>query len=59
MTTRRTTCRLRFDKTGGGCVALDEKGFIETGPDLSIKCVASAVGEGSIAVPFVHRVLNA
>ena len=75
-----------------GCVALDEKGFIETGPDLSpedlqaanwplvrqpflletslpgvfavgdvrggsIKRVASAVGEGSIAVSFVHRVL--
>jgi thioredoxin reductase (NADPH) len=76
----------------GGCVALDEKGFIKTGPDLSIddltaghwpltrrpyllettlpgvfavgdvrcgnvKRVASAVGEGSIAVSFVHRVL--
>ena len=71
------------------CVALDEKGFIKTGPDLSqddltaaqwpltrppylletsrpgifavgdvrggnIKRVASAVGEGSIAVAFVH-----
>lgn len=76
-----------------GCVALDSKGFIKTGPDLSpedlaaakwplarpphlletslpgvfavgdvrggnIKRVASAVGEGSIAVAFVHRVLG-
>ena len=76
-----------------GCVALDEKGFIKTGPDLtrdelaearwsltrspylletslpgvfavgdvrggSLKRVASAVGEGSIAVAFVHRVLH-
>jgi thioredoxin reductase (NADPH) len=76
-----------------GCVALDAKGFIKTGPDLSpddlaaarwplsrpphlletslpgvfavgdvrggnIKRVASAVGEGSIAVSFVHRVLT-
>jgi thioredoxin reductase (NADPH) len=76
-----------------GCVALDRKGFIRTGPDLSpddlaaarwplarpphlletslpgvfavgdvragnIKRVASAVGEGSIAVSFVHRVLH-
>jgi thioredoxin reductase (NADPH) len=76
-----------------GCVALDAKGFIKTGPDLSpddlaaarwplprpphlletslpgvfavgdvragnIKRVASAVGEGSIAVAFVHRVLS-
>jgi thioredoxin reductase (NADPH) len=75
-----------------GCVALDGKGFVKTGPDLSrdelaaarwpaarlpylletnrprifavgdvragnIKRVASAVGEGSIAVNFVHRVL--
>lgn len=75
------------------CVALDEKGFIKTGPDLSredltvarwpltrppylletsrpgvfavgdvrggnIKRVASAVGEGSIAVAFVHQVLQ-
>ena len=75
-----------------GCVALDPKGFIKTGPDLlpedlttakwplarsphlletslpgvfavgdvrggSIKRVASAVGEGSIAVAFVHRAL--
>ena len=75
-----------------GCVALDAKGFIKTGTDLSpedlaaahwplartphlletslpgvfavgdvrcgnIKRVASAVGEGSIAVSFVHRVL--
>jgi thioredoxin reductase (NADPH) len=77
----------------GGCLALDTKGFIKTGPDLSaedlaaarwplvrapylletslpgvfavgdvrggnIKRVASAVGEGSIAVAFVHRVLH-
>jgi thioredoxin reductase (NADPH) len=76
-----------------GCVALDDNGFIKTGPDLSpedltranwpltrppflletslpgvfavgdarggnIKRVASAVGEGSIAVAFVHRVLH-
>jgi thioredoxin reductase (NADPH) len=75
-----------------GCIALDEKGFIKTGPALSrddlerahwplarapsllettlpgvfaagdvradnIKRVASAVGEGSIAVAFVHQVL--
>ena len=77
-----------------GCVALDPRGFIKTGPDLStddlrsagwplarppflletsrpglfavgdvrggnIKRVASAVGEGSIAVAFVHQVLHA
>jgi thioredoxin reductase (NADPH) len=76
------------------CVALDDKGFIKTGPELSqddlaaarwpltrppylletsrpgifavgdvrggnIKRVASAVGEGSIAVAFVHQVLQA
>jgi thioredoxin reductase (NADPH) len=76
-----------------GCVALDPKGFIKTGPDLlpedlnaarwplarppylletslpgvfavgdvrggSIKRVASAVGEGSIAISFVHQVLQ-
>jgi thioredoxin reductase (NADPH) len=76
-----------------GCVALDAKGFIKTGPDLSqkdladahwpvaraphlletclpgvfavgdvragnIKRVASAVGEGSIAVSFVHQALS-
>lgn len=75
-----------------GCLALDEKGFIKTGPDLTagdlaaarwpvprspysletsvpcvfavgdvrcgnVKRVASAVGEGSIAISFVHRVL--
>jgi thioredoxin reductase (NADPH) len=75
------------------CVALDAKGFIRTGPDLSqddlaaarwplprlpylletslpgvfavgdvrsgnIKRVASAVGEGSIAISFVHQVLS-
>jgi thioredoxin reductase (NADPH) len=90
-----------FVMTGGvpstswldSCVALDAKGFIKTGPDLTdedlaaahwplvrpphlletslpgvfavgdvrggnIKRVASAVGEGSIAVAFVHQVLN-
>jgi thioredoxin reductase (NADPH) len=76
-----------------GCIALDAKGFITTGPDLlpenlsaadwplarqpyllettlpgvfavgdvrggSIKRVASAVGEGSIAISFVHKVLQ-
>ncbi|MGH6690229.1 MAG: FAD-dependent oxidoreductase [Gammaproteobacteria bacterium] len=76
-----------------GCVAVDEKGFLKTGSDLtpddlaaavwppgrapylletsrpgvfaigdvrsgSVKRVASAVGEGSIAIAFVHRVLN-
>ena len=76
-----------------GCLALDENGFVKTGPDLSpselasaswpltrpphlletcrprifavgdvrggnIKRVASAVGEGSIAVAFVHQVLR-
>ncbi|MEA2161908.1 MAG: thioredoxin reductase [Thermoanaerobaculia bacterium] len=76
-----------------GCVTLDEKGFIRTGPDLTpehlaaagwplkrapylletslpgvfavgdvrsgnVKRVASAVGEGSIAISFVHRVLH-
>ena len=75
------------------CIALDEKGFVKTGPDLSaeelakagwprarppflletsrpgifavgdvrggnVKRVASAVGEGSIAVAFVHQVLR-
>jgi thioredoxin reductase (NADPH) len=90
-----------FVMTGGdpntrwldGCIALDEKGFVKTGPDLSpedlsaaswplvrrpflletsvpgvfavgdvrggsIKRVASAVGEGSIAISFVHQVLR-
>ena len=77
----------------GGCVALDAKGFIKTGADLSpedlaqaqwpftraphlletslpgvfavgdvrsgnLKRVASAVGEGSIAVAQVHQVLH-
>ena len=76
-----------------GCVALDGKGFIKTGPDLSeedlvvarwplarkphlletslpgvfavgdvrggnVKRVASAVGEGSIAITFIHEVLH-
>ena len=72
------------------CVALDEKGFVKTGSDLtrtdlarwtlarqphlletsmpavfavgdvrsgSVKRVASAVGEGSICVQLVHKVL--
>ena len=76
-----------------GCVALDDKRFVKTGPDLtaseladarwplarsphlletslpgvfavgdvrggSVKRVASAVGEGSIAVVFVHRTMH-
>jgi thioredoxin reductase (NADPH) len=76
-----------------GCVTLDNKGFIKTGPDLSpenlsasrwslgrqpylletslpgvfavgdvrgssIKRVASAVGEGSIAISLIHKVLQ-
>ena len=76
-----------------GCMTLDPKGFIKTGPDLSsenlssvgwpimrqpylletslpgvfavgdvrggsVKRVASAVGEGSIAISFVHEVLK-
>ena len=76
-----------------GCIALDDKGFIKTGPELlpdnlnaagwpltrqpyfletslpgvfavgdvrggSIKRVASAVGEGSTAISFVHQVLQ-
>jgi thioredoxin reductase (NADPH) len=76
-----------------GCLALDEKGFIKTGPDLTredletagwplsrspflletsrpgvfavgdvrcgnLKRVASAVGEGAMAVAFVHRTLR-
>ena len=75
-----------------GCVALDDDGFIKTGPDLTkddltsagwplsrapylfetslpgvlavgdvrarnVKRVASAVGEGSISVSFVHQIL--
>jgi thioredoxin reductase (NADPH) len=90
-----------FVMTGGvpnsgwldGCVALDPKGFVKTGSDLSledlsaahwplqrppyllesslpgvfavgdvrggsVKRVASAVGEGSIAISFVHQVLQ-
>jgi thioredoxin reductase (NADPH) len=75
----------------GDCLALDEKGFVKTGPDLdatelarfpngrrpyqletsrpaifavgdvratSIKRVASAVGEGSMCIQLVHRVLQ-
>ena len=96
----RTTANVRhvFLMTGAlpntswlqGCVALDDKGFVKTGPDLtndeltawplkrpphlletnrpgvfavgdvrsnSVKRVASAVGEGSISVQLIHRVL--
>jgi len=76
-----------------GCLALDDKGFVKTGPDLSsdelaqaawplarqpylletsrprifavgdvrggnVKRVASAVGEGAIAIALVHQVLR-
>jgi len=76
-----------------GCLALDDRGFVKSGPDLTredldgagwpltraphlletsrpgvfaigdvrggnIKRVASAVGEGAIAVAFVHQVLH-
>ena len=76
-----------------GCVALDDKGFVKTGPDLtaaelahanwplprapyafetslpgvfavgdvranSVKRVASAVGEGSICIQLVHKILT-
>jgi thioredoxin reductase (NADPH) len=76
-----------------GCVAVDDKGFVKTGPDLaaadldgtvrpngrapllfetsrpavfaigdvrasSVKRVASAVGEGSVCIQLVHRVLR-
>ena len=77
----------------GGCVALDDQGFVKTGQDISsdelttanwtlprhpylletsrpgifavgdvrggnVKRIASAVGEGSIAVSFVHEMLR-
>jgi thioredoxin reductase (NADPH) len=76
-----------------GCLVLDAKGFIKTGPDLSpenlratgwslkrqpylletslpgvfaagdvrggsIKRVASAVGEGSTVISFVHKIIQ-
>ena len=76
-----------------GCVALDDKGFVRTGPDLSVengaadgwrlsrpplhletsipgvfavgdarhgsaKRVAAAVGEGSVCVQLIHRLLS-
>jgi len=76
-----------------GCVAMDEKGFVRTGPDLQsggglpegwpltrpplhletsipgifavgdVRCgnskrVAAAVGEGSVCVQLIHRILN-
>jgi thioredoxin reductase (NADPH) len=78
----------------GGCVAMDEKGFVKTGPEIlpadlataqwplarppllfettlpgvfavgdvragSVKRVAAAVGEGSVCVQLVHKVLAA
>lgn len=81
-----------FTRWLDGCVALDDKGFVKTGADLtaedlaaahwplvrrpfifetslpgvfavgdvrgnSVKRVASAVGEGSVAISFVHQVL--
>ena len=98
---RRLAIRHVFLMTGAvpntawlsGCVAIDSKGFIKTGPDLTrddlttarwplerpphlletslpgvfavgdvrggnVKRVASAVGEGSIAISFVHRALT-
>ena len=100
-TTEALTVRHVFVMTGAapktewlaGCVALDPKGFIKTGTDLSaedlskarwplprpphlletslpgvfavgdvrcgnVKRVAAAVGEGSIAISFVHQVLR-
>lgn len=62
----------------GGCVELDDKGFVKTGrssespyetsvPGIfaigdvrsgSVKRVASAVGEGSVVVSWVHQYLN-
>jgi thioredoxin reductase (NADPH) len=76
-----------------GCVSMDDKGFVQTGPDLSqetlknqrwqlprlpylfetskprvfavgdvransVKRVASAVGEGSVCIQLVHKVLS-
>jgi thioredoxin reductase (NADPH) len=76
-----------------GCVALDDKGFVRTGPDLhaqkgapdgwplsrpplhlettipgifaigdvrcgSAKRVAAAVGEGSVCIQLIHRLLG-
>jgi thioredoxin reductase (NADPH) len=98
---RRLAIRHVFMMTGAvpntawlsGCVAIDSKGFIKAGPDLTrddlttarwplerpphlletslpgvfavgdvrcgnVKRVASAVGEGSIAISFVHRALT-
>jgi thioredoxin reductase (NADPH) len=92
---RHVFCMMGADPCTGwlqGCVALDEKGFVKTGQDLSpedlastgwslsrhpllletsrpsifavgdvrsgnVKRVASAVGEGSISIQLVHRVL--
>jgi len=48
-----------------GTVQRDAQGFLLSGPDLqrdekgrSIKRVASGVGEGSIAVQFIHQYLS-
>jgi thioredoxin reductase (NADPH) len=92
---RHVFCMMGADPCTGwleGCVALDDKGFVKTGQDLSaedlastgwslsrhpllletsrpgifavgdvragnVKRVASAVGEGSISIQLVHRVL--
>ena len=92
---RHVFCMMGADPCTGwlqGCVALDEKGFVKTGQDLTrddlastgwslarspllletsrpgifavgdvrsgnVKRVASAVGEGSICIQLVHRVL--
>ena len=99
---KRTTVPMRhvFMMTGAnpntewleGCIALDEKGFVKAGPDLSpadlaasgwplqrppllfetsrpgvfavgdvragsVKRVAAAVGEGSVCIQLVHKVL--
>ena len=92
---RHVFCMMGADPCTGwlqGCVALDDKGFVKTGHDLSpedlastgwslsrhpllletsrpgifavgdvrsgnVKRVASAVGEGSISIQLVHRVL--
>ncbi|MGB6517190.1 MAG: FAD-dependent oxidoreductase, partial [Candidatus Cybelea sp.] len=98
--TEERTIRHVFLMTGGtpntswlgGCIALDAKGFVKTGSELSpedltarwpllrppyllesslpgvfavgdvrggsVKRVASAVGEGSIAISFVHQILQ-
>ncbi len=42
-------------------IALDARGYVLTGADLrfgAVKRVASAVGEGSMAMAFVHQYLR-